>query len=202
LLSVSEQRETGWARLSGVRIGAVVAVAIAVAFVVWLLVRGNDDSSSATPGTTTTNPTATAPAIGPIAATPGALRSLSAQVGHPVYWIGPKRNRTYELTRTSSGRIFVRYLPNGVRVGNRAAAFTIVGTYPVDNALQVLKDLSKQPNEQSATVPGGGLAVYDTASPTNVYVAFPGSNVQIEVFDPDAARALRLATSGRVVPVG
>ena len=201
MLSVSEQRETGWARLSGVRIGAVVAVAIAAAFVVWLIVRGNDDSS-ATTTTATTTQTSTTAAIGPIAATPAALRSLSGQVGHPIYWIGPKRNRTYELTRTASGRVFVRYLPQNVRVGNRAAAFTIVGTYPVDNALQVLQDLSKQPNEQSASVPGGGLAVYDTAAPTNVYVAFPGSNVQIEVFDPSAARALRLATSGRVVPVG
>jgi hypothetical protein len=193
---MSEQGDTGWARLSSVRIGAVVAIALAAAFVVWLLVRGNDNSSSNATQTTTTA------ATGPVAATPAALRALSAEVGHPIYWVGPQRGSTYELTRTASGRIFIRYLPSGAKVGNRRASYTIVGTYPVSKALQVLQDLSKQPGEKSTPAPGGGLAVYSTSSPTNVYVAYPGSDVQIEVFDPSAARALRLVTSGRVAPVG
>jgi len=195
---VNERGDTGWARLPAVRIGAVVAIALAAAFAVWLLVRGNDDSSS----TSTTTPTTTTAEIGPVAASPAALRALADEAGHPVYWIGPRPNRTYELTRTSSGRIFIRYLPPDVRVGNRSARFTIVGSYPVENAIDVLRDLSEQPGERSASVPGGGLAVYSTSSPSNVYLAYPGSDVQIEVFDPSAARALRLATSGRVVPVG
>ena len=177
-----------------------MAIALAAAFAVWLLVRGNDDSSSTS--TTTQTQTTTTAEIGPVAASPAALRALADGAGHPVYWIGPRPNRTYELTRTSSGRIFIRYLPPGVRVGNRSARFTIVGSYPVENAIDVLRELSEQPGERSASVPGGGLAVYSTSSPTNVYVAYPGSDVQIEVFDPSAERALRLATSGRVVPVG
>lgn len=195
---MNERGDTGWARLPAVRIGAVVAIALAAAFAVWLLVRGNDDSSS----TSTTTPTTTTAEIGPVAASPAALRALADEAGHPVYWIGPRPNRTYELTRTSSGRIFIRYLPPDVRVGNRTARFTIVGSYPVENAIDVLRDLSEQSGERSASVPGGGLAVYSTSSPSNVYLAYPGSDVQIEVFDPSAARALRLATSGRVVPVG
>ena len=115
---------------------------------------------------------------------------------------GPRQNRTYELTRTSNGRIFIRYLPPDAEVGNRSARYTIVGTYPVENALEVLQKLSTQPGEKSAPAPGGGLAVYSTSSPGNVYVAYPGSDVQIEVFDPSAKRALRLVTSGRVAPVG
>lgn len=176
-----------------------MAIALAAAFAAWLLVRGNDDSSSTS---TTTQTQTTAAEIGPVAAGPATLRSLADGAGHPVYWIGPRPNRTYELTRTSSGRIFIRYLPPGVRVGNRSARFTIVGSYPVENAIDVLRELSEQPGERSASVPGGGLAVYSTSSPTNVYVAYPGSDAQIEVFDPSAERALRLATSGRVVPVG
>jgi hypothetical protein len=192
---VSEQRDSGWARLSGVRIGAVIALALAAAFVVWLIVRGDDESSS-TP--TTTQTTAE---IGPVATTPAALRALSNEVEHPIYWIGPRPQRTYELTRTSSGRIFVRYLPPGAPIGNRSARYTIVGTYPVENAFEVLQRLSTQPGEKSVSAPGGGLAVYSTSSPRNVYVAYPGSDVQIEVFDPSAERALRLVTSGRVAPV-
>jgi hypothetical protein len=137
-----------------------------------------------------------------VAVSPAALRALADEAEHPVYWIGPRPNRTYELTRTSSGRIFIRYLPPDVRVGNRSARFTIVGSYPVDNALDVLQDLSQEEGESSASVPGGGLAVYSTSSPNNVYLAYPGTDVQIEVFDPSAERALRLATTGRVVPVG
>ena len=137
-----------------------------------------------------------------MAVTPAALRALSDEVGHSVYWVGPRRNRTYELTRTSSGRIFVRYLPPDAPIGNRSARFTIVGTYPSPDALEVLQELSEQPGVKSASVPGGGLAVYSTSSPRSVYIAYPDSDVQIEVFDPSAARALRLATSGRVAPVG
>jgi hypothetical protein len=185
-----------------VRIGAVIALALAAAFAAWLLVRGNDDSSGSTTAQTTTSGQTTTAAVGPMAADPAALRAIARDAEHPVYWLGPRRNRVYELTRTSSGRIFIRYLPPGVRVGNRAARFTIVGTYRVENAYDVLLDLSQQQGQRSAPVPGGGLAVYSTSSPSNVYVAYPGSDVQIEVFDPSAERALRLATSGRVVPVG
>ena len=185
--------------MPSVRIGAVVAIALAAAFVVWLIIRGNDDSPrSSTTGQTTT----TAAAAVPVAATPATLSALADEVGHPVYWVGPRQNRTYELTRTSSGRIFIRYLPPEAQVGNRSARYTIVGTYPVENAHEVIQRLSTQPGGKSAPAPGGGLAVYSTSSPRNVYVAYPGSDVQIEVFDPSAKRALRLVTSGRVAPVG
>jgi hypothetical protein len=197
LPGVSEPRDTGWARLSSVRIGAVVALAVAVAFVIWLVVRGNDDSSSSS---TTTNEAARP--IGPVSATPDALRALSTRAKQPIYWVGPRRGQTYELTQTAGGRVYVRYLPAGAAIGNRRADYTIVGTYPTPGALQVLKSLAKQPKEKSVPAPGGGLAVYSTAAPTNIYVAFPGSNVQIEVFDPSARKALRLVKTGQVAPVG
>jgi len=199
LPEVNEQRESSWGRLSGVRIGAVIALALAAGFVVWLLVRGDDDDSSSA---RTTTQTATVPEIGPVAATPTALRHLSDEVGHPIYWVGPRPRRTYELTRTSSAGIFIRYLPPGSEVGNRRAEYTIVGTYPVPDALEVLQELSKKTGEKSVSAPGGGLAVYSIDAPNNVYVAYPGSDVQIEVFDPSPKRALRLVTSGRVAPVG
>jgi len=177
----------------------VVALAVAAAFVIWLVVRGNDDSSSTT--TTTSTNEATQP-IGAVAATPAALRELSAKAEQPIYWVGPRPGQTYELTRTAGGRVYVRYLPAGAAIGNRRPDYTIVGTYPTQGALQVLKNLAKQPNEKSVPAPGGGIAVYSASAPTNVYVAFPGQNVQIEVFDPSARKALRMVKTGRVAPVG
>jgi hypothetical protein len=188
-------------RQSSVRIGAILAVAVAVGFVVWLVVRERDDGSASTSGTTTQTTTGGS-AVGPVAASVARLRALASTAGHPVYWAGPKEGTTYELTRTSGGRIYVRYLPRGVPVGIRSATFTIVGTYPVANALKVLKDLAKKPGERQLSAPADGFAVYEQSHPTNVYVAYPDSNLQVEVFDPSPRRARRLVTSGAVAPVG
>ena len=191
---VNERTLPGWARDPRVRVGAVVAVAILVAIVVWLLVRNNDNGGGS-------GAVATGPAIGPVAASQDRLRQLADQEGHDVYWIGPEDNTTYELTRTSAGRIFVRYLPKGVPVGVDKADYTIVGTYPVPDATSVLQGLAEKSGENKLSVPNGGIAVYSSSQPTNVYVAYPGSNLQIEVFDPSAERAQRLVTSGQVEPV-
>jgi hypothetical protein len=190
-MAVNQRSAPSWARNPQVRVGAVVAVALLIGFVVWLLVRGDNGSGTGSTGT----------AFGPVAATQGDLRSRSIDEGHPIYWAGPKSDTTYELTRTSNGRIFIRYLPTGVPVGVDKADYTIVGTYPVPNATGVLEGLAKKSGEHKLSVPGGGIAVYSTAQPTNVYVAYPGSNLQIEVFDPSADRARRIVTSGQVAPV-
>jgi hypothetical protein len=194
-MAVNENSLPGWARRPDVRIGAVVAVAIAVAFLVWLLVRGGDSSSSAT------GQTPTVAAIAPVAATPERLRSLSAEVGRPIYWAGQAADSTYELQRTTNDRIYVRYLPPGVPVGVKAR-YTFVGTYAFANAYGALKQLAKKSGENSFSAPRGGFAVYSTSRPTNVYLAFPSSNVEIEVFDPSPAAARQLIASGQIVPVG
>ena len=190
---MNERLTRPWARRSNVRVGAIVAVAIAVAFVVWLVVRGGDSNTAST----TTN----GQAVGPVATSEDELRSLSAELGHPLYWAGPIPDRTYELTRTSDNRVFIRYLPKGVPVGIRQAAYTIVGTYPVENASKVLQGLAKKPDESSFSAPSGGFAVYSTTQPNNVYLAYPGSNLQIEVYDPSPQKARRLITSGQVAAV-
>lgn len=192
---MNERLTSPWARRSNVRVGAIVAVALAVAFVVWLVVRGGDSNTSGT------GSTSTGQATGPAAATLDELRALSDDLGHPIYWIGEVPNRTYELTRTSDNRVFIRYLPNGVPVGVRQAGYTIVGTYPVDNAYKVLQTLAKKPEESSFSAPADGFAVYSTAQPNNVYLAYPGSNLQIEVYDPSPQQARRLITSGQVAAV-
>ena len=143
-VAMTERTGAGSSRFPSVRIGAAVAVAVAIAFVAWLLIR-NDDSSS-TSATTTSS-------IGPTGVSQDRLRALAEEAGHPIYWAGPKNGMTYELTRTTNGRVFVRYLPSDVPVGIRQAEFTIVGTYPVPGALKVLQELAKKPGETTFSAP-------------------------------------------------
>jgi len=193
-MAVNERSVGLWARRPDVRIGAVLAVAVAAALVVWLVVIREDSGGSSTKSAQVT-------AIPPVAASPDRLRELSVEAGRPIYWLGPRSGRTYELTRTPQDRIFVRYLPEGVAAGTREAKYTLVGTYPVDNAYGVLKELAKSGGESSFTAPKGGFAVYSTEHPTNIYLAYPGSDVQIEVYASSAEHARELITSGQVVPV-
>ena len=193
-MSATEGNPAPWAR-PDVRIGAVAAVAIAAAFVVWLVVRGGDSRSGSNPAPSVT-------AIAPTSATPDRLRTLSIEEGRPIYWAGPRSSDTYELTRTTQDQIYVRYLPQGVPVGTKRSRYTIVGTYPVANAYDVLQKLAQKEGETSFRVANGGIAVYDMSRSTNVYLAYPDSDVQIEVFDPSPARARSLVTSGKIVPVG
>jgi hypothetical protein len=189
-VSVNERPAPSWSR-PDVRIGAVVAVALAIAFIVWLIVRGGGSSGK-------TN-TATLPVAAPHAASVQELRALASRAGRPIYWAGTESGRVYELTVTKSGRTYVRYLPHGVAIGNNGG-YTFVGTYPFRNAYQALKTLAKK-GDVSFTVPGNGLAVYSNSSPTNVYVAFPGTNEEIEVYDPSPKHARALIASGQIAPV-
>lgn len=169
-----------------VRIGALVALAVLAGLVVWLLARGDDDSTPTPAGAAT-------------AASAEDLAALPGSVGHPVYWAGPKRGFTYELTRTSDGRIYIRYLPGGVSIGSDQPKYLTVGTYPAQNALGAVRGLARDLDVKTIRVRGGGAAVQDRKHPTSVYLAYPGSDYQVEVYDPSPERALELVLSGGVV---
>jgi hypothetical protein len=128
------------------------------------------------------------------------LKALPASLGHPVYWAGPLSGATYELTRTPDGRAYVRYLTGGAKVGSPLPDFLTVGTYVLPNAEAAVRAASAQPGAVSVPL-AGGVAFYNRARPTSVYFAFPGSNVQVETYDPSAAVARRLVQTGAIKPV-
>ena len=187
-------------RLPRMRIGAAVAVAAGAGLVAWALV-GHGGPASSSPSTVAASPpaapAATAKPIGPVALSAGGLRTLSSSVDQPIYWAGPKAGYLYELTRTSEGRVFVRYLPPGAQVGSKRQIYLVVATYPFQNPLQALKNL---PGTHVA-IPGGGVAMVDAGHPQSVHLAYPGVDDQVEVYDPSPARSLKLARSGAVRPV-
>jgi hypothetical protein len=136
------------------------------------------------------------------AASVAELKALAGRVGHAVYWAGAEADTTYEVTRTANGRVYIRYLPQGVKVGSPRPDFLTIGTYPQRNALKILRSSAAKNDATTIQLDGGGLASIDPKHPTSVYVAYPNVDVQVEVYDPDAARARRLASSLRISSVG
>ena len=174
-------------RLAGA-LGLLIAAAAGTGL--WLLIRDSTPSTS----TATTATISVAP-LGPVAATPATLATYVKALGRPIYWAGPKPGYTYEFTETSTGNVFVRYLPKGVRIGDKRAAFLVVGTYPYAGALNALQAVGKRTVEKLS---GGGVLVKSAGHPKSVHIAYPGLDYEIEVYDPQPGRARTLVLSGRI----
>lgn len=168
---------------------AVVLVAAIVAVV--LLVGGGDGDDD--------GEARRAPAA---AATAAELAALPDEVGHAVFWAGPRPGTTHELTRTANGRIYLRYLPSGVPVGTDQADHLTIGSYPQDNALATLAATARAQGVATVPLRDGGRAFQDARRPTSAYAAFPGADVQVEVFDATPGAALRVITSGELARLG
>jgi len=136
----------------------------------------------------------------PTAASAAELNSLVRSLGHPLYWAGPKKRYTYELNREPNGSVFIRYLPPGVKVGARQK-YLSVATYPFPGAFAGIQRTANDKGQKTIKLTGRGLAVFNPKVPTNVHLAYPGSDYQVEVFDP-AGKARQLVASGRVIAIG
>ncbi len=79
------------------RVGAIVAVALAAGFITWLVLRSDTEHMAV-------SPTASAVVVPKIVAS-ARLRALAANLVHPVYWVGTKPGMRYELTQAAGGRI-------------------------------------------------------------------------------------------------
>ena len=176
--------------LLGVIVVAVVAATAGVAG--WLLARGDDSQA--------TGPTDSSGAT--LATTGRELAQKAAPVGHVVYWVGPVQRRRYELTYTEDGRAYVRYLPPTVELGDSRPGFVTVGTYLLENAFTITRATSLRKDARRVKAPAGAIAFYTTARPQSVYLAYEGSDLQIEVYHPTPREARRLVETGEVRPVG
>lgn len=166
-------------------LAAVVALALTAGAIILLLSGGDAERP---PGT-------------PTEASPAELRTLAEKAAAPIYWAGTRPGKRFELTRTRTGKVFVRYLPPGVMAGDKRPAFLTVATYPQRDAYSVTADSSRKAGMVSKPTPSGGLAVWRRKRPHSVYLAYPGGNQLVEVFSPDAEEAQRLALAGLVGPV-
>jgi hypothetical protein len=170
------------------RLGAVIAVALLVGFLAWMLLRGDDDSG----------PKQAEPA----AATESDLLTLDSESGHPVYWVGPRPGTKYEVTQTGNRNVYIRYLPKGVPLGDERPNYLTVGSYPFAKAYATLKQSARRKGVKSGSLPNDGIYVVNRERPNSVYVGYPETDVQIEVFAPSASQARQLVISGKLRPVG
>jgi hypothetical protein len=144
----------------------------------------------------------TLPPVGsPAAVSESQLKSLASQSSQPIYWAGPKHG-TYELTRTTDGRTYIRYLPSADKVGDRTPNYLTVGTYPTKQAFSALKRAAALEGAVSANVDHGGLLVFNNGAPKSVYFSYPKSGYQVEVYDPSPLQARSLVLSGSIKPIG
>jgi hypothetical protein len=180
--SASKRRNRRWMLI----VGAVGLLAVAAAGG-WLGVRHFTKSSAKSDVT----------AVG---VSRSGLTTIAGSLGRPIYWAGARSGVKYELTVAPDGRMYVRYLPTGVAVGTKTRYLTI-GTYPFSNALAVTTRVAHQKGSVVVPAPSGAIAFYRKAIPTNVFVAFPGSSYQIEVYDPSATAARKIVSGGLISTV-
>lgn len=170
---------------SPVRLGALLAIGFATFLVGWLLL--GQEHKPSTPS-------------GANASSESELRDVARHAANPIYWAGARQGDTYEVTRTNDGRVYVRYLPEGVEVGDPRPQFLTVGTYPRANGFAELRRAAHAPGATSRTLPNGGLVVFSKGS-SSVYFGYPAGKYQVEVYAPSAGSARNLVLSGQVVPV-
>jgi hypothetical protein len=174
-----------------------VAIAAAVVFLVWLLfISGDDDSDSGTEGLGGQQIEKSVEVVS-AAGVPAAV----AAAGYPVYWLGPRGGVDYEVTLITDGRTYIRYLPKAEQAEAETPYLT-VGSYSQSDAVTVIERLGAQQGADTQPIPNGGLALVNEGGSTGVYVAFPDSDTQIEIYDPRPGRALELAESGALTEVG
>lgn len=175
-----------YARTPAVLIAGTITLAVAIGVVLWLLLRGGGEEAK---------PSQRAPAT---AASVKRLDAFASSVGHPIYWVGSQPRSTYELSRTKDGRVYIRYLPAGVKLGNSNPNYLTVGTYPQPHAFATLRATAKKQGVQTIHLAGGGLAFQYKSRPTSVYLA-PGETYEV-TRTKDGSVYIRYLPQG--VPVG
>jgi hypothetical protein len=177
------------------RLGAVVAVGLLIAFALWVVLSRDD----AEPPPSQSTPAQASPTGPPLSQS--ALLDRVQSSGARVYWVGPRDRTGYELTTTRAGRAFVRYLPAGVNPGDPRPDFLTVATYPLPSGLSALRRTGRQHGAQTVRLQGGALVYTNREKPTSAYVARPGWKFQVEVYHPKPGEAMRLVLAGDVQPV-
>lgn len=173
---------------NGLRLRLALAAVLAVGLIAWIALRDDDNSTSSSDGA----------AIVSV----DSLRDAAAEQATPTYWAGAQEGADLELSQPDEDHTYVRYLTGGAEAGDPQPDFLTVGTYANEKAVATLRRQGNEPGGILGEAPGGGTVYFSRSQPESVYLAYPGIDVEIEVYDPNFKRALQLVNSGQIVAVG
>lgn len=157
------------------------------------------NNSTPTPAASTS--TFTEVIAGKVALTEPELIAAVKQLGIDVYWAGPVKDAKYTLAVPADGQAYVRYLPNGQGIDDTKPNYVVIATYTTTDAFTATQAAGNTSNGVTFVNTEGAAVYYNKDTPTNVYVAYPNLNYQIEVFDPIAATALEIASKAGALRV-
>ena len=122
------------------------------------------------------------------------LISAVQQLGVDVYWAGPVEGAKYTLSAPAEGQVYVRYLPKGEGLTDTKPNYVVIATYATPDAFTSTQAAGNQTNGVTFINTQGAAVFYSKDAPTNVYVAYPDIDFQVEVFSPIAQTALDIAS--------
>lgn len=173
---------------NALRLGLALAAVLAVGLIVWIVLRNDKDSASSSNGAEIVSV--------------DSLRDAAAEQGMPIYWAGQQEGAELELSQPDEVHTYVRYLTDGAEAGDPQPDFLTVSTYASANPVAALRRQGNQSGGVLGEAPGGATVYFSRDQPESVYLAYPGVDVQIEVYDPDSKQALQLVNSGQIVAAG
>jgi hypothetical protein len=173
-------------------------IVLVLALLAVIAIGALHDDENGTPA----SPTATNASAEPRLVTPSQLADFAAASDRTTYWIGPRRGASYELTAAAGEPVYVRYLRDGAQAGDPRPDFVTVVTYPGEDGLAELRQTAaSNPGAELTHGADGALVLTDPSAPKSAYLAYPETNVQIEVYSPIPDHAQRLASRGEVLRV-
>jgi hypothetical protein len=174
------------------RIG-IVALALLVGVIAWLVTRGDDGETTSAPDSSGLE----AKIVSGVE-----LEELAASAGHAVYWAGSMPGKELEASETAEGDFQVRYLDDGTEAGGGGAGVLTIGSYPLPDPIAAVEGFAGRKGSITRSSADGREIVTSAEKPTSVYFASSDGSVQVEVYDPNAQQAMSLALSAKVRPVG
>jgi len=172
----------------------IIGLAVVVAVVAWLVTRGGDsESEPAEP---------TSAGFEARIVDEGELAEIAAASGHPVYWAGAMDGKVMVATEDKEGNVQVMYVDENAKAAAKKKAALTIGSYPISDPTAAVDGYAERKGAIVEQAPDGRKLVSSEAVPASVYFASPDNSVQVEVYDPSPKRAMSLALSGKVQPVG
>lgn len=166
-----------------------------LALALWLTGVIGTSGSSSTSTTAMAAPAGDIPVGVPTVVSVKQLQELAGSRG-PIYWAGQRRNTKLEVTVTTKGAVFVRYLPQDASAGTKSKYLT-VGTYDDNVGYTALTSASAKRASVVKAKSGAVIATFKK-EPTSTYFSFPQAAFQVEVYAPRPWQSRKMTDAGQI----